>query len=160
MKKYILIFSILAILTACDKDPVEFVYSLHCIVVDQDGNDLLNPDTQGAIEISKIEIYYLKNGEFSKYYDRNLDSPKGYRVSKHELDDDHEYKCTFFLSPYEEYKGKKTLTIVKWNENESDTIVSEIHKDGGLAITTNFELNGSSDIEWIASRTFKLVKKR
>ncbi len=99
-------------------------------------------------------------GEFIKFYYNNLDSPKGYRVSKHELDDDHEYICGFGLSPYEEYEGNKTLTIIKWNENESDTIVIDVYKNGGIVQASNIHINGSKNIDWIAPATFKLVKER
>ncbi|MBB4037384.1 hypothetical protein GGR21_003301 [Dysgonomonas hofstadii] len=164
MKKYILIFSILAILTACDKNNEEAIvdFDLFFTIVDQDGNDLLNPSTENSIEVHKIEIYHLKNGEYIRLYNNTSSGRNAYSLREPEAGEKTGYILGIALSVYEEYEKNKSVTVIKWNENESDTIISTITTHGNITGVYEFTYNNISDedLEKVGYRTYKLVKER
>ncbi|WP_187176957.1 hypothetical protein [Algoriphagus sp. AK58] len=86
---------------------------------DSEGNNLLNPETTGAINLSNSRLFLLENGE-PKLYKLDgggiLDNPYG--ISPTGMDGDMKARVQF------QYFGNQKVLegIIKWNETLADTL--------------------------------------
>ncbi len=83
MKKFILfIFTgVLLLLAACTKKDSSKIWvntTIGLSYVDQNGKDLLNPQTPSAYNLNDFRLYYMKNGKKTLFFRGNLDNPFGY----------------------------------------------------------------------------------
>lgn len=131
------------LLISCDEGnnspPVN--YNLDIMIVDQNGNDMLDPTAESGIKESTIKVSYIKDGkEVSPRIltpkHGELDYPEGYDIFRSE--DYDVYMITLYVSPFIEYKDR-SITIVKWDESHSDTINAQLI-DGRIA--NDFLING------------------
>lgn len=158
MKKIILI--LLVVMGSCSSDePNSQVYleaGTGFYVVDEQGEDLLNPNHPTAINFNKVRIYHLINGEEVEQYDANLDSPR--RISLHEPNDKHD---KYYLSLGFNIKqgGDTTYTIVQWDEGDRDVFKVEFSRGEDYTVAVKCWVN--EELVWEAKkqeRFFTLVK--
>lgn len=89
-------------------------------VLDQQGNNLLDPRNTGSFEAKDIKIFYERNGKMEEFFQANLDMPRNFRIDPPELGSD--YLMALAL--------ESETTIIHWNEVESDTLRAEIEHLG------------------------------
>jgi hypothetical protein len=158
MKK--LLFAILTItLISCSSDEPRnccTVISLGADIKYEDVNgiNLLN-STDDGYDISEIEVFHKIDGEWKKYYEGNLDYPKG--ILKSEIDG--ESYLTIFLSN-KTNEEDISETKLKFSEGDEDIIKSIIEKKSGNEIVTKIWYN--DELKWptenSSSRQFTIVK--
>lgn len=122
MKKIALILiGFLFVLPACEKDDdmLNFVVDTGITIYlnDDFGNDLLSPENENAIDESKIQVLRLIDGEWKEPYVAHLDYPKHYRFI-HEAG----YNVLVVWPDFSLEQGEFPETLIKWNENDIDTI--------------------------------------
>lgn len=121
-------------------------------LLDKQGNNLLNPSQEGYYDPQNIKIFYERNGRLEEFYQDHLDMPRNFRIDPPEFERD--YIMALVLD------SKKT--VIRWNDNESDTIRAEF-MDGGIpnAIVTKVYFNG--ELKWdgftsMTGRGFTIIK--
>jgi hypothetical protein len=139
MKKLILI-AISIIIYSCNESQQEDSYNLYVgvefSIINSENEDLLNPESTNKIDVDKIRIYHLINGKKTYYFKGNLDSPKGFKVYKHE----NEYRIGIALNHTE--TSAKPITYIEWNENDTDTIEATFKSSNSSLIQQKIWLNG------------------
>jgi hypothetical protein len=89
-------------------------------VLDQQGNNLLDPSNEGSFMEKEIKIFYERNGKMEEFFQANLDMPRNFRIDPPELGSD--YLIALAL--------EAETTVIQWNEVESDTLRAEIEHLG------------------------------
>lgn len=131
----------------CDnKDETGSIYiSSHVdiTVIDEKGNDLLDPDNTYAksIKTDDIKMYYMIDGKETYFYRPLLNASKGYLQLEPE-GDIKTYRIRFFLNI--ESKETNTETIIEWDKEHRDTIRSEVDRNGGVTTITKMWLNNKA----------------
>ncbi len=140
MRTIILILAI-AFLGGCtsDENLQQFVLatSIQFSVSDAEGNDLLDPENPDSYKHSDIKLYYKKEGKYEEVYEGHLDSPRKINIYKHIK----EYRIGVSLNDSE--KEMQPETLIKWNENETDTVKCEVYRAEGIVRVVKVWLNGS-----------------
>ena len=133
MKKNILL-AILIISTSCSNDKTEPISNnldigVVIYLLSSEGNNLLNTVNYDS---NNIRIYYKKGNEFIEQNESNLDYPKNFFVNT----ETNPISMKLFLNhlPSESYP----ITVVKWNNSESDTLKTSIRR--GIENNTDFEI--------------------
>lgn len=139
MKTTILLM-LMTFFLSCDNENKKEGFVIDTVVQmtlkNKNGEDLLNPNTVGTFNTDKIKIYYVdKQGKPQVYYESNLDNPKGYFIFKSE----NEYKIQIFTNT--DSSISNPITIIKWNEEVSDTLKCEIQKEPNREICTKVWVN-------------------
>lgn len=121
-------------------------------LLDEQGNNLLDPSQEGYYDPKNIKIFYERNGKLEEFYENHLDMPRNFRIDPPEFERD--YIMALVLD------SKKT--VIKWNDNERDSIQAEF-MDGGIpnAIVTKVYFNG--ELKWdgftsMTGRGFTIIK--
>jgi len=122
-------------------------------VVDEQGNNLLDPNQEGAFDPKDIKIFYERNGKMEEFYESHLDMRRNFRIDPPEFDRD--YIMALVLN------SKKT--VIQWNEMEADTIQAEISDNGASIIVRKVYHNG--ELKWNGEtaktgRGFTIIKQR
>jgi hypothetical protein len=106
-------------------------------LLDEQGNNLLNPNHERYFDPRHIKIFYDRNGRMEEFYEGHLDMPRNFRIDPPEFERD--YVMALALD--------SEKTIIRWNEHESDTIQAEIQKtDFPSVIVTKIYFNG--ELKW------------
>ena len=154
-----MVLSLLVSLSCCSKDGDETNIDLNIdlFVLDQKGNDLLNFNSDNAMDLSQIRVFYRERGSFVEFYQSNLDAQRGYFLIPPNMIYD-KYSLRLFVSPSIEYEDK-SVTIIKWNDYESDTIITQIHKGENSEVGIEYWINGKTP-DWIdrGRKISKIVK--
>ena len=58
-------------------------------VVDRQGNNLLDPNQEGAYDPKEIKIFYERNGNMEEFYEGHLDMPRNFRIDPPEFERDY-----------------------------------------------------------------------
>lgn len=104
---------------SCDKDEHQkFIVDtdIEFSVKDTMGNDLLNPINQNSFDTDQISILYLKNDEKVRYFDEDMNHPKGFFIYKHE----NEFRIRIF--PNTNKNETNPVTFIKWSDADIDTV--------------------------------------
>ena len=154
MKKrilYLLVLPLLSSLFSCDKQHLDPYSDLgfRSYVVDQHGNDLLNPNNENSIETSRVRAFYKKEGKMIEYEVSGICF-----FREPDLSED-KYSVSVALSLYTDNEGK-SVTIIRWNDYESDTIEVKISKKEYSIIATDYTLNSSTP-NWV-NKELKLAQ--
>ncbi|MBF0576538.1 hypothetical protein [Dysgonomonas sp. GY617] len=165
MKKLIVtIILIMPLLFACSNDNEFSVIAVQKFyITDIKGNDLLNPNTENAINIDRIKIYYLIDGnkiECSKYNAGNgysLDYPKGYRIYSPEELNEKQYTMVLFLNN-EVTKDNFSYTYIEFNEDRTDTIKSIVKRETNILSCIMTSYNDSIWNPTGDNPTFTIIK--
>lgn len=124
------------------------------MVSDEQGNDLLNPTVQSpkAVDLSKLRVYYIRNGKEEVFYRSNYDAPYGFGLIKPELDETH-----YRLKVLTDCEGTKegvdfTTTILKWEDGHRDVIKTEIHRNERYRTIVQHKIWVNDKLVWDVSR--------
>lgn len=100
-------------------------------ILNQEGNDLLNPGTEGYFEENNLELYYLINDNLllAQDYDSQIGNENGIIL----ISETSPYRLRIFTNPdtsnhISEENGIKygqNITYLKFSEEDTDTIVTE-----------------------------------
>jgi len=114
---------------------------INFLVQDTSGNDLFDSATKGHYNIDSVKTYYFdEQGQKIEVYYANLDNPRQIWV----YDDGPPIPV---LVGYNPYLGKSSSTefttnLIQWTENDIDTIVTKIRKQGGSMFIDQVTVNG------------------
>lgn len=132
---------IIMILSSCNSDDRKEHFNLDVgiefSITDSEGNDLLNPENSNSYNHSDIKLFYKKNGVYDEVFNKNLDHPRNIKIYKH-IDN---YRIRITLNHIIEETQPETL--IKWNENDSDTIKAEFNRTNSSTIIKKTWLNDS-----------------
>ena len=152
MRKITSILLLITTLLSCSDD--NSYTTIHTVqqfyILNKNGYNLLNPETENAIDTSNIKIYYLINGskvEHSKYLaslnsDVSYDNTKGFYIVKPEEDIRNKYFLGLYLN-IEANKENIAYTFIEWDKDHIDTIKSRISKTENSIISSMIAYNDS-----------------
>ena len=101
-------------------------------LLDMQGNDRLNPASPGAVDLSKIKVYYVVDGKEKLFYRGNLNAARGYLVHAPEGAGERYYSLRLFFNI--ESKEEVTTTIVDWGDGHRDVFkVAFIRKENRIS---------------------------
>ena len=101
-------------------------------LLDLQGNDHLNPASPGAVDLSKIKVYYVVDGKEKLFYCGNLNAARGYLVHAPEGTGERYYTLRLFFNI--ESKEEVTTTIVDWGDGHRDVFkVAFIRKENRIS---------------------------
>lgn len=158
MKKLVIVLVLGMIPFSCSNSgdgPISGVIvdiGVHIKYLDENGNNLLN----SGIDESEINIYHKINKEWVKYYEGNLDYPKGIKIYERE----NEKYLLLFVSDKVNESNLSETKIEFSNYNESDIVKSEIDFSNHNMIVRKVWYNDI--IKWESTeqteRMFEIVK--
>jgi len=122
-------------------------------ILDEQGNNLLDPNQEGAYDPKDIKIFYERDGKMVEFYEGYLTMPRNFRIDPPEFGSD--YLLALVLD--------SEKTIIKWNENESDTILAEfLNNEIQSLIVTKVYYQGQlmHELPTTKRRGFTIVKQR
>lgn len=141
--KNLLIILVVTALIACEKsNDMEAQYSsnievgIEFSILNSQNEDLLNPENPNHLDVTKIKLFYLINGEKQEVYNPNLDSPRNFRIFK----DENEYRIAVFLNHTE--TSEKPITYIQWNDSDIDTLEVDINRTQNSILQNEIWLNG------------------
>lgn len=139
MKKLFLVL-LLILSNSCVKPGCCTFISTHFnfYVVDEQGNDLLDPESTSPINLQTIKVYYLLNGTKTEINRGNLDAPRMYSVSPPE-GNRNKYNITLFLN--DEDPANITTTYFEWDKDTTDVFKAEVSRKKNNSIVTKVWLN-------------------
>ncbi len=157
---YLLVLPLLVSLCSCSKDGGETNIDLHIdlSVLDQKGSDLLNFNSDNAMDLSQIKVFYKEEGQFIEAYKSKYPQQGYFLIPPNIVYDT--YSLRLFVSSSIEYEDK-SVTMIKWNDYESDTIITQIHKAENSEVGIEYWINGKTP-DWIdrGRKIAKIVKTR
>ena len=131
----IILTSILIISCNSDDDNEDNFYALETgidfLVSNQNGDDLLNPNTFNAYSSENIKIFYLKDGVVEEIYNSNLDLPRNFKIVAPEDSGIEKYYMSIFLN---NFVSDNAITYVEWNETDTDTIRANFNNGDNYSI--------------------------
>lgn len=146
MKDLFFIFTIAGIMlfNSCKKEPINSFnidVGTMMLVVDEEGNDLLDPNSsyEKSINLDKLWLYNVIDGEEVRVFDSLMDNPKGFRLFEPEG------KYDSFRLSVSLMGGRRlanTRTLLKWSETDVDTIDAYTEVGDGYEVTIKLLLNG------------------
>ncbi|SHF51334.1 hypothetical protein [Dysgonomonas macrotermitis] len=151
MNKYTSYIIILFALIGCSDDTPEVLpppLGQSFYLLDKDGDDLLDPQSEKAIDAKKINIYYLVNGERieANRYFLMLNFPTlnyGFGITAPNSANNKSHYYINIALNQSGNNGDTLYTYVEWNENDIDTIKSKIYKKGKVFDCTMVAYNDS-----------------
>lgn len=120
--------------------------------VNEDGENLL--ETEGGLTEADITIYHKIDNEWIRYYEGNLDSPKGISTVERE---DGTYLVVFPSTTIIE--NNYTETKIEFSESDFDVLKAEIDKRNSNEVVTKVWYN--DELKWEgnqAERMFEILK--
>ena len=124
MRTLLIFVSIFVAMIACDKEKEKLVLDqgVEITVLDELGNDLLNPTNQNFYDEGTIKIFYLINGVIEEVYNQNYDNPRNFRISEREG----LFRLMLTLNATE--NDEYPITYIKWSESDTDTIKCSVSR--------------------------------
>lgn len=119
-------------------------------LVSKSSENLLAPPN--GLTLADIDVYYMKDGVKTLYFERHLDASKGFLINKHS---DGQEKLTLFPTLN---KDKFTETMVKFGDLGTDTIRCEYYKTDNQDIVKKVWLNGKLAWDGKGIRELTIVK--
>lgn len=98
-------------------------------ILNQRGDDLLNPNTSNYYPLDKMKLYYLINNEKIEVFDANMAYPRNIKL----IDETNPYRLGIFTYNGEEglisevngVKIGKSVALLELREGVTDTIITE-----------------------------------
>lgn len=133
-----------SVLFGCKKTDINDSFVIDATIelslVDSDGNDLLNPQHDNAIDHAGIKIFYLIDREFQEVYDLTKDIPRNFYIRQHET----EYRIHVFLNMG---KGEEfPETSIQWNGSDTDNVKAKFRRAPSLVAVNEVWLN--DEVVW------------
>ncbi len=101
------------------------------LVSNQNGDDLLNPNTTNAYSAESIKIFYLKDGIVEEIYNSNLALPRNFKIVSPEDSGEETYFMRIFLN---NFVSENAITYIEWNETDTDTIRANFNNGDNYSI--------------------------
>ena len=157
MKKLGTFLIIGIIIVACSSDNgkvccVNIDTGISIKYLNQNGENLL--EINNGFNISDINIYHKIDNEWVKYFEGNLDYPKGLKTVERE---NGTYLVVF--PSIEIFENNYSETKIEFSQNDSDIIKSEIEISNSNTIVTKVWYN--DQLKWEAYQTermFEIIK--
>ena len=106
----------------------------------EQGDDLFDPNNPNYIDINKLRVYDLVNGEEVERYNPGADIPRGFKTYP-PGGSYTKYRMHLFLNERE--KSNRTTTILKWNESDIDIFEAELDRGYNHTYYTKLWVNGT-----------------
>jgi hypothetical protein len=157
MKKILLLLAAILIL-GCSTDEDEKVNC--CTIIDtgvsikyvnEDGENLFELD--GGLTEADIAIYHKINNEWVKYYEGNLDYPKGFRIVERE-DGTGTYLVVFPSTTIIENNYSETK--IEFSKSDFDVLKTEIDRSNSNEIVTKVWYN--DELKWEGNQTERMFE--
>ncbi|NOQ27890.1 MAG: hypothetical protein GQ564_21215 [Bacteroidales bacterium] len=174
MKKIncLFLFLLLVFGISCSEDESDNTYyglsigtTVLISIVDDQGTDLLDPNTPNYFNCSNAKISHLLNGEIIEYNEGHLDFGEGYRIYNSEVraSFDTYMFCVLATCAYRsDSENTNPITYIKWNDTDTDTLQCEYHIEEYSITCTKVWFNGNE--VWVSpgtndeGRQFQIVK--
>jgi hypothetical protein len=130
-----------------DKDGILCAYystSISFSILNDQDEDLLNPENQNHLDVSKMKLFYVVNGVKQELYKLKLNDARGFKIYKEE--NRNTYKIVIFLNYAD--KLDKTITYVQWNDTDTDILESTFNRTNCSTVTKQVWLNGQLVWDW------------
>ena len=133
LKTFVIPLITIVIAYSCSKEPKDgpciVNLGVDFYIVNQDGEDLLNPETPGFFPFEDMKLYFLIDNEKVEVFDPNLDSPSNIML----ITETSPFRLRCFTNDSEEgftheengYKIGTAITYLELNEDDTDTIITE-----------------------------------
>lgn len=129
---------------SCEKNkpdnPIINETNVDVSVLDESGNDLLNPTLKfpKSIDTTEIAIYFVVNERELLVDNELLDASKGYKLLEPEGDYKH-YRLRIFLNTLS--TKNITKTIIQWDKDQRDVLKAEMNRNKNMRYVTKIWLN-------------------
>ncbi len=143
MKTYLVLGLFVMSLISCKEDEdccTNIDAGVGIYVLDEDGNDLLNPENKNSIGHSDINISYVVGDQVVEVNNPNMDTPKGFLILEPEGSFS-KYRLGLTLNTVED--DVNTITFIDWFDSKRDTIKSNIVRSENSIICTKIWFNES-----------------
>lgn len=129
MSKYlgIIFIAVCGLLASCDKtSPAKNISNnVYITVLNEEGEDLLNPDSPSSISLDQIRVYYELDGVKTEINRGNLDSPKMFTL-RQPSDISENYRIFLFLNSEDD--SDITTTYLEWSSDRTDIFKSQVNR--------------------------------
>lgn len=124
--------------------PRGFIITAHLDlrVSDAQGNDLLDPTIRSpkAVDLSKVKVYYVKDGKEELFYHENLAAARGFLLLPPEGTRLPYYSIRLFFNI--ESKEEVTTTILEWEDGHRDVFKVALYRTSNRISQRSIWLNG------------------
>lgn len=151
--KNILILIAVTLIAGCSTDERDC-----CTIIDtgvsikylnEEGENLFEID--GGLNLADINIYHKINNEWVKYFEGNLDYPKGLRTVERE---DGTYLVIFPSTAIVENSYSETK--IEFSESDSDILKTEVLKKNSNEIVTKVWYN--DELKWEENQSERIIE--
>lgn len=135
-------FLIVGCSTGSDGNRATINTDVKIVFVDQQGNNLLNPENQNTITEQNTNLYYLVNGEKQKVFEGTLDCPKQFCIEKSES------SGTYYMQVFPNiiHGQNETITYIEFSDSSMDTI--KVHYEDGRGYTYVTKVWYNHQLRW------------
>lgn len=139
---------------SCKKDECCSIVdtSIDMTYINDAGENLLNPSTEGHYSETKIELFYLVSGVKQKVNNGNLTYPKNFFIS----DEGGAHFMRVF--PNETLDNNKSTTYIEFDGTDTDTLVCEFRKSESLIASNKVWYNNTLVWDGNGPRYFQIKK--
>ena len=126
----LLLFPLFSLMQACTKEggeASEISAGITLQIIDAQNQDLLDPASTSpkAVDLSKVKVYYIREGKEVLFYRENMDGSRGFQLIKPQLGHPH-YGLLLGLDC--ESKEKVTTTILEWEDGRRDVFKTAFYR--------------------------------
>lgn len=120
------LMAVFGLLASCDKTgPGKYISNnVYITVLNQEGADLLNPNSPSSINVDQIKVYYELDGVKTEINRGNLDSPKMFTL-REPSDYSDNYRIFLFMNS-EDDSEEVTTTYFEWSSDRTDIFKSQV----------------------------------
>ena len=160
--KLSLSFMLFIFLCSCDKVDYEvgsnIDISASVFLVNDSGQDLLNPKHPDGIHFAEIKVYEVVDGKKVEIQNLNSDAPKGISLIEPEGDiEKYRLNLTFNITE----NSNMTETIIQWEEGDEDNLKAKLKRGDNFITCEEVWVNGEKVWDLYddgGERSFVLVK--
>jgi len=152
MKKILLLIAV-TLIASCTTDEKDC-----CTIIDtgvsikylnEEGGNLF--ELEGGLNVADINIYHKINNEWVRYFEGNLDYPKGLRTVERE---DGTYLIIFPSTTIVENGYSETK--IEFSESDSDILKTQVDKNSSNEIVTKVWYN--DELKWEGNHTERIIE--
>ena len=151
MKKILLLIAV-TLIASCSTDEnccINIDTGVSIKYLNEEGENLFEVD--GGLNIADINIYHKKNNEWVKYFEGNLNYPKGLQTVERE---DETYLVIFPSTTIVENGYSETK--IEFSESDSDILKTEVNKNNSNQIVTKVWYNG--ELKWEGNQSERIIE--
>lgn len=135
----LLLLPLLTVMQACTKEisggqeETIISSSVTLLVSDEQRNDLLDPTSisSKSVDLSKVKVFYVKDGKEELFDRKDYDSPRGFRLNKPEWT---ETRYSMLVYTNCESGEDISTTILEWDDGHRDIIKTAYLRPGNGSI--------------------------